>query len=234
MEITFEQQVYGYGDQGETRYLNFRGLFKDLKKLISSKKFLLIFFMPLLMISLGITYVTSEPSTSERFLTLSTLGSNLTLDNYYPHSDPTVAVGESLNWHVSIYNHMGGPQYLALRLKMINSTQAIPDDSAHTPSQASSIYEAKKMVPDNSTWMIPLSWSIRNVTNDKGYDIITKLTVNGQNIDNLNIRSISGQNFRMILELWRYDPITKDFSFISSANPDKKTEWNQIWFGLKR
>jgi hypothetical protein len=234
MEIAFEQQVYGYGDQGETRYLNFRGLFKDLKKLISSKKFLLIFFMPLLIISLGITYVASEPSRSEKFVTLSTLGSNLTLDNYYPHSDPTVAIGESLNWHVSIYNHMGGPQYLALRLKMINSTQAIPDDSANTPSQASSIYEAKKMVPDNSTWMVPLSWSIRNVTNDKGYDIITKLTVNGQNIDNLNIRSISGQNFRMILELWRYDPIIKDFSFSSSANPDKKTEWNQIWFGLKR
>jgi hypothetical protein len=81
--------------------------------------------------------------------------------------------------------------------------------------------------------IVPLEWKITDI--DKGESVVTirELMINGERIDNLDINSINGQNFRIVLELWKYESDSGDFSFVWSSNNKEASVWNQIWFNIK-
>ncbi|MFQ5940562.1 MAG: hypothetical protein ACE5KA_02540 [Nitrososphaerales archaeon] len=204
------------------------------RKVIASRIFLLL-FASLLAISWSIGYVVSEARPQERFLSISTLGSDMTTDNYYPAGNSAINVGDTVTWHVNVYNHMGSPEYLSVRIKLLNSTEAIPDDTSKNPDPDpdSNIIEMKHMLMDNSTWVFPLSWKIKDVYKEQDYVVIKSLSVNGIDVDGLNVKSAGSKDFRMIIELWRYDPEVKNFAFTWSSGLDERSAWNQIWFNVR-
>jgi hypothetical protein len=93
--------------------------------------------------------------------------------------------------------------------------------------------ELRQMIAANTTWTVPLDWSISQTDSESNYIIIRQMTINGEDIQDLDIRSLDGQNFKVVLELWRYDPQVKDFVFEWVLSQDTRSVWNQIWFNVK-
>jgi len=207
-------------------------LISQCSQVLASRAFLL-FFASLLMISISIAYVASEPRPQERFLSISTLGSKMMLKDYYPTGSSTIDVGDNVNWYLNVYNRMGQVEYLSVRIKLLNSTQAAPESDTLYQSPEGYIFELKQILQNNSTWAVPLTWSIKDVDKEQDHIAIKSLEINGMVVDDLNIRSTSG-GFRMIIELWRYDANSGDFAFDWDSNTDKRNTWNQVWFKIKQ
>jgi len=208
-------------------------LISQVRQVLASRAFLAI-FASLLAISLSLAYVASELRPQERFLSISTLGSNMMTENYYPGDSSTINVGDNVKWYLNVYNRMGSAEYISLRVKLLNSTQTIPDDTLHVPSPENQIIEMKYMLMNNSTWVIPLTWTVTEVEEQQDYIVIKSLELNGIHVDQLNVRSLNGRDFRIIVELWRYDLETGNFAFAWSSGLEERSAWNQIWFNVKQ
>jgi hypothetical protein len=89
------------------------------------------------------------------------------------------------------------------------------------------------MIENNYTLVVPFEWSITDVTKVANNTIIERLNINGNDTENLHVASPYGMNFRFILELWKYDSNTKDFTYVWSDGQNKRGVWSQIWFNLK-
>ena len=207
-------------------------LVSETKKVLTSKVFLGL-FVSLLVISLSVVYVASEPRPRERFLSISTLGSNMMAEDYYPNGKSIIDRGDRVTWYLNVYNRMGDVEYVSVRIKLLNSTDVTPNDSSHIPSPMNTISETKKTLTNNSTWTIPLHWTITEVDKVQDHNVIKSLEINGVDIDDINVRDSSG-TFRMIVELWRYDTEKGTFSFAWSSGLDNRSAWNQIWFSVKQ
>ena len=212
--------------------MSFSKLISKILQVLGSRAFLLL-LASLLVISFTIAYVASDPRPQERFLSISTLGSDMVSSNYYSRGNSTIYVHQHVNWNLDVYNRMGTTEYLSVRVKLLNSTQIMPDDDLHIPSPEKELIEMRYMLPNNATWVVPLDWVIRQIVHESEYVVIKSLDINGIEIDDLNIRSVHGKNFRMIIELWRYDKEIEDFGFAWSSGLDNRSAWNQIWFNLK-
>jgi uncharacterized membrane protein len=205
-------------------------LISSVRQVLASRTFLLL-FSSLLIIYLSIAYVASEPRPQERFLSISTLGSNMMAGHYYPSNSSLIDTGFDVSWYLNVYNRMGNPEYLSIRVKLINSTQTAPDDNLHLPSPENHIIELRHMLANDSTWVTPLSWTITEIDKKQDYVVIKGLKINDLEFDDLHIASSDG-DFRLIFELWRYDTETNDFSFTWSSGLDERSTWNQIWFSV--
>ena len=212
--------------------MNLCSLFLEFKDLVLSPRFLLAFFS-LLILTFSISYVASERNVSDKFLSLAVLGSNMMAENYYPRANSTIIVGETVKWYLNIQNHFGNPEYLQLRLKLLNSSRYLPHDnfSRSTSSPVSQIFEEERMMPDNSTWIIPMNWTVTGV--DENHTTIMSLNINGVKINGVNTRSLTGKDFMIVFELWRYDTKSKNFVFIWPSRTGERTAWDQLWFSLK-
>ena len=201
----------------------------QIRKVITSRVFLIL-FASLFAIFLGAVYLTSAQKQEERFLSITTLGSNMTAEGYYPEGSSTIKVGQQLNWHVRVYNHMGDTEYVSIRIKLLNSEQAPPNDNSHVASPAPLIYEIRQALNANSTWTIPLSWTISGTEEKDAFVGIKSVTVNGENKDNLDVAGTTDKHFRIVLEVWRYNTEHKDFEFSWLSDQQERSAWNQIWF----
>jgi hypothetical protein len=207
----------------------------ELTSLLYSRRFLLV-FLALFALLLGITYVLYNPQPMARQLSLSILSANLTTDDYFNNDNSTIDVRNPSRWYASVHNGVGSPEYVALRIKLLNSSQAVSDDISDIsvgPSPESTVYEIKQMIENNSTLVVPLEWSITDVGKVANNTIIERLNINGNDIENLHLASPSGKNFRFIVELWNYDPNTNDFTYVWSDGQNNRSVWSQIWFNLK-
>lgn len=229
MEIPSDRETARNGDQEKMTMISV--LILTIKGVLTSKVFLAI-FVSLLIISLSVTYVASESRARQSFLGINTLGSNMAMENYYPGETSMVNVGDNISWYVNVYNRMGEPEYLSVRVKLLNSTHENPDAVRNIPSPEDHIFETKQLLMNNSTWTIPLSWTLTEIEKQENYAVIRSLTMNGMDVNDLNVRSADGNNFRMVIELWRYDRELGDFSFAWSSDADKSSVWNQIWFNV--
>jgi hypothetical protein len=204
----------------------------ELTSLLYSRRFLLV-FMVLFAFLLGITYVLYNPQPMARQLSLSILSANVTTDDYFSNDNSTIDVGNRSHWYAFVHNGVGSPEYVALRIKLLNSSQAIPNDISVGPNPGSTVYEIKQMIENNSTLVVPLEWSITDVAKPGSNTIIEGLNINDNDIENLYVASPLGKNFRFIVELWKYDPNTEDFTYVWSDGQNKRGVWSQIWFNLK-
>ncbi|GIU71177.1 MAG: hypothetical protein KatS3mg003_0656 [Candidatus Nitrosocaldaceae archaeon] len=203
----------------------------NILNIINTKRFLITFLI-LLSISISIAYASLIPRDFERFMSLSTLGSNMLIDDYYPNPNAVVRLGDNVTWYLQVYNRMGNSEYIAIKIKILNSTDPIPDDNAHTPSPIKEVYEISHIVKNNQTLTIPLRWSIDAIERVDDYIVIKRMRINDQ-IINLDVRSINGDNFRFVIELWRYNPDNNNFEFSWRSNIDTRSAWNQIWFNIR-
>lgn len=204
---------------------------------LRSRQFLLILAV-LIAVSMSIAYVASVPRDYERFMSLSTLGRGMMASDYYPSNTPDIGLGDEVLWHIQVYNRMGEAEYIAIRVKLLNADMPIPDDNMHTPSPVEHVYEMRQVVAHDSTITIPLRWSIATVARESGEDgsiyvAVKELLINGEKVST-DVKSKDGKNFRLIMELWRYNPDSKEFEFSwLDSMKERRSVWNQIWFNVK-
>jgi len=185
------------------------------------------------MVVASVTWLYLNPRPVEKFFALGLLGENMMAEHYYPGDDPRVKPGDLVKWHVTLYNHMGSVQYVAVRAKLLNQTTPPPDDLNHTASSVPFFKEIGHVLVDNETWVFPFYWSIDNVSWSGDPARIAALKVNNVTItQGLNTTALGGYNFRIVLELWSCGNETTGFQFGWRSGEEIRSAWVQIWFNL--
>jgi hypothetical protein len=175
--------------------------------------------------------MTYLPSRSEPFLVLAIFGEEGMAEHYYPGGDSNIAVDTAVHWFFYLYNHMGEPQQVAVRVKLLNSTMLAPNSTSCSPSPAPIIYEIQRVFMDNETWTYPFSWSIEAIERVGDFVELKVLSINNEDIP-VYVNAIEGHNFRICLELWMYNKSLKEFQFGWLDGDEMLCNWNQIWFNV--
>ena len=169
------------------------------------------------------------PKRVEPFMALAVLGEEGMAEHYYPEDDPNIEVGEGVNWTLYLYNHMGEVQYVAVRVKLLDSKMLAPNSTSCSPSPAPVVYEVRRVLLDNETWLYPFSWSVEEIEVIGDLLQIGLLSVNGDLVRTSTFAE-DGYNFRIVLELWVYDEGLNEFRFGWGYGDELRCAWNQIWF----
>jgi hypothetical protein len=128
---------------------------------------------------------------------------------------------------------MGSLQYVMIRVKLLNSTMAGPNDTLGEPSPSPEILEFAQVLANNQTWSIPFDWEISNYTVKTGNIIISSLSVNQALLNGQFASSAFGQNFRFVFELWFYDRDANSLSFSWYTSSGQLTDsWTEVWFNV--
>jgi hypothetical protein len=175
-------------------------------------------------------YLTFNPPRTEEFYATWILGSDGLTENYYPNQNPNLRVGQTLNWTIDIYNHMGSLQYVVLRVKLMNSTLASPNDSTGQPSPVPSLIEFRRVLLSNETWTVPFVWSILKLEQRTSSVMITELSLNQNVMTGELAVALSGFNFRFVFELWHYDQTSGELVFPWTTAGATQSAWTEIWF----
>jgi hypothetical protein len=197
------------------------------RRMLTSGIFLLV-FGSVFSITLTLAYASLGSTPQEQFITLSTVGSDMTTRTIYPSSNSFVSEGDTLDWNVQLYNRMGQTEFLSLRVKVLNATQFGPDEMRHIPSPTNHVYEERIVLGNNSTMTLPLKITMADVERASGDSAIMSLVINGQTIDRLDISNDNSNSFRFIIELWRYDVKFENFVYSWPSGTESESTWNQI------
>ena len=169
------------------------------------------------------------PTTAERFFVLGLLGRDMTAENYYPNDDPNIHGFEEVQWYVFVENFMQEAQYVLVKVKVLNSTMTLPDAVACTPSLGQAIMNFSVFLTNDQSLMIPFLWHIANYSLQGESLILERLVVNGMPAG-LNVSGVNGSIFRIIFEVWYYDPAVEDFRFEWDSGFGLRCVWNQMLF----
>jgi hypothetical protein len=125
---------------------------------------------------------------------------------------------------------MNSIQYVEVKVKLANLTMASPNDTTVEPSPIASLVEFQRVIANNETWEFPLSWAINDAYGEGDMIYIRGMTVNNESITPLDTGAQLGGNFRIIIELWTFNPDQNNFVFGWSDNGARRCAWLQFWF----
>jgi hypothetical protein len=206
---------------------------RQIKTILTSRSFIFV-LVSSLAVSMTLTYAILEPRPREEFLTINTLGADMTAGNYYPEGRILIDENDQMSWYVRVHNNMESSEYLAVRIKLLNATNIAPDTQLHNPSPESYFYEERSLVAKGSIWTFPIVWSITDIERSENFVTVKAININGVDVGGLNISNVENDNFRIILELWKYDPTSEEFVFDwSASDTQSKSAWNQIWLKIQ-
>lgn len=169
------------------------------------------------------------PKKVQPFSTLAVLGEEGKIGQYFPEEDPNIGIGDTINWTLYIYNHIGETQYFVVKIKLLNSSMQAPNSTLYIPSSAPVVYEVPRLLLHNETWVHRLEWSLLNLTKVGSIIRIDGIRINNSTIQT-NIQAVTGSMFRIVLELWVYDVSADEFNFGWKSHEESYGSWNQIWF----
>jgi hypothetical protein len=167
---------------------------------------------------------------SERFFAMWILGSEGLAEHYYPGDNPSLRMGEEVNWILGIYNHMGSLQYVVVRVKLLNSTATAPDELTGTPTSVPPIAEFTRILTENETWSMPFNWRIEAAGPSGPGVVLSRLSINGAHFSGELATAVSGFNYRFVFELWFLDQQTNGLTFSWETGNVRHSVWTQIWF----
>lgn len=177
-----------------------------------------------------LAYVAVTPRPKEQFFQIYVLGEMGKAERYYPNNNPNLPAGRVVKWYVGTTNFMGSVQYIVIKVKLGNSTIKAPDDINHLPSPAPVLLQFKRVLMNNETWEFPFIWTIQKIDADNDAISPTTLEINGVAVRNGQVRASKGYNFRVIFELWTFDPESAGFVFGWMTGAERRVAWLQIWF----
>jgi hypothetical protein len=179
-----------------------------------------------------VAYGILNPPKTEQFFAMWILGSSGLSEHYYPSDNADLKIGENITWTLEIYNHMASIQYAVVRVKLLNSTEAGPNDSAGTPSPVPALLEFTRILTSNETWTIPFAWRILKASSKGSELVLTELSINKFVFTGELCTAVSGISYRFVFELWSYDQTTNDLAFSWNTKNGGHYVWTQIWFNM--
>ena len=152
------------------------------------------------------------PTYEARFFEFGLFGMNKKATNYFPNNSSLLNEGSSVDWYIFLHNHMGNVQNVSVKVKLLSSTQQLPNDREHEPSPLTSFVEFPLLLSVNDTVFIPFSWSILEVDYQNSLIDIRKLIVNDKIVE-VDVPASSDSNFYIVFELWVYNQTLQQYSF---------------------
>jgi uncharacterized membrane protein len=193
-------------------------------------------FLVLLLLFETATYLSFTPRYQERFFQLYALGSNGTVENYFPDNQSLLSIGESIRWHIGVVNDMGLTQLVSIQVKLGNETIRPPNDTLGKPSSAPFVTQFERFLQANETWEFPFYWQILNATSNGRSSRIEELQINNSTytLENPPTCIASGPcAFRIIFELWTWDVNIANFQIGWQSSGKTQIAWLQLWFSVK-
>ena len=124
----------------------------------------------------------------------------------------TVDLGSMHNWYIYVKNHVGGEQKISVRVKLLNSTMALPNDQEHQPCPVTPLADFPVSLTDNETTLIPFSWSITKSETQNNSLSINRIMVN-ENTYDVQVSGPSNSAFNLVFELWVQDQHSQEYLF---------------------
>ena len=169
------------------------------------------------------------PKYEERFFELGLLGKNKRAEEYYPGNSSTLGVGSHVLWYIYLHNHMGSPQNVSVRLKLLNSTMQAPDDRNHEPSPFPYFIEFPVSLAIDETLLVPVLWSVVEASSQGGNVTIIRLRVDNQIV---SMSVSSSERFRMVFELWVFDQSSQQYRFRWDSGKGFYSASVYMWFNV--
>jgi hypothetical protein len=151
------------------------------------------------------------------------------LQGYIPNTNLTIATGHTLNWTFAVTNRMNKAEFVLIITRIGN--YSTPSPNATTPSPPFQNFgTTERFINDGETSRINFTWTI-----ESSYQIarLTYLNVstNGQSaVSSAPVGTTSGRNFRLIFELWTFDPVSGSFQYGYPGQTSQVGVWLQVWF----
>jgi hypothetical protein len=199
-----------------------------LRKNEYRRSLLAIFLVSLVMFTV-LAYVATTPRPGEEFFQIYVLGSDHKLEHFYPNDNSSITPGSLVQWYVGVTNSMGSAQYAILRFKLGNASIPPPNETTAVPSPAPILLEYSRVLLQNETWEFPLNWGIV-AENRVGAAVSLKLYLNGTTLTMPNPMNRGGINYRIIIELWVYNPASGQVEFGWVTGSQRRAAWLQVWF----
>jgi hypothetical protein len=151
------------------------------------------------------------------------------LQGYIPNSNLTVSTGQALNWTFAVTNRMNKVEFMMIIARIGNSTS--PSPNATTPSTSlPELGRTEQFINDGATSRINLTWTIVS-TNQAAGLVYLNISTNGQSsLSSAPIGARPGAYFRLIFELWTFDPVSGSFQYGYPAQTSQAGSWLQVWF----
>ena len=189
--------------------------------------FMIVFVSLAVIFSSATFYVmSSRPSQSFIGLGLYTQGG---LQDYIPAGNLTVPTGHALNWTFAITNRMNKAEFVTIITRIGN--QSTPTPNATTPSTTPpEPDQTERFVNDGATLRANFTWKIISTYQSAGL-VYLNVSINGRSsLSSAPVGMKPGGYFRLIFELWKFDPVSGSFQYGYPAQASQVGTWLQVWF----
>lgn len=126
---------------------------------------------------------------------------------------------------------MASVQYVIVKLKLGNTTIPAPNETLGVPSPAPLLTQYSRVLLVNETWEFLLNWEVV-AENRTGNAVSLGFNVNATNVALTNPVNQNGRDYRIIIELWAFDPATGNVEFGWVADSVTHADWLQVWFSV--
>jgi hypothetical protein len=195
-----------------------------------NRRTLIAVFITLIITFEVIAYIATTPRQQDHYFQLYLLGANHTVSDYYPGNNAKLYASERITWYLGVSDNMGTVQFVSIRVKISNQSIPPPDDQQALGSPAPTIAEFVKFLQNNETWEVPFIWTISNITLSYGSAHIVILQINNETYQVPDWTANHGYNFRLIFELWTWQPYSNSFGFGWTNDDERQVAWLQMWF----
>jgi hypothetical protein len=188
----------------------------------------LTLFVSLTVIFSSVTFYGMSAKPSQSFIGFG-LYSQRGLQGYIPNSNMTVPIDQAMNWTFAVTNRMNKAEFVTIIARIGNSTSSPPN--ATTPSTyLPELGRIEQFINDGATSRINFTWTIVS-TSQAGGSITLNISTNGQTaISSAPISARPGAYFRLIFELWTFDPVSGGIQYGYPAQTSQVGSWLQVWF----
>jgi hypothetical protein len=187
----------------------------------------LVLFVSLTAIFSSVTLYAMSAKPNQPFIGFG-LYSQRGLQGYIPNSNLTVPTSQALNWTFAVTNRMNRAEFIMIITRIGNSTTPTPN--ATTPSTTLPLGRTERFINDGDTSRINFTWTIVSSYQNAGI-IYLNVSINGQpSLSSAPVGAKPGGYFRVIFELWTFDPVSGSFQYGYTGQTSQVGSWLQVWF----
>ena len=188
----------------------------------------LILFVSLTAIFSSITFYAMSSKPSQSFIGFGVY-SQRGLQRYVPDSSLTVPTGQAANWTFAVTNRMNRAEFVRIIARIGNSSTPTPN--ATTPSTTlPELGRMERFINDGATSRINFTWTIVSSNQNSG-SVYLNVSINGQpSLSSAPVGTKPGGFFRLIFELWTFDPLSGSFQYGYPAQTSQMGTWLTVWF----
>ena len=188
----------------------------------------LVIFSSLTVIFSSVTFYAMSAKPSQSFIGLGVY-SQRGLQGYIPNSNLTVSTGQTLNWTFAVTNRMNKPEFVMIITRIGTNSTLSPN--ATTPSTTlPQLGATEQFINDGETSRINFNWTIESSYQMGALTYLNVSFDSQPSISSAPVGTVSGRNFRLIFELWTFDPVSGSFQYGYPGQTSQVGVWLQVWF----